>query len=131
MISRCCGCYVCDSVQEQIGQVLAKLWALKSWLKLPSPSSDKYKKVFTFSGYGDGPVYNPLMGLVLLLLPFNGLFSRTTWVSRHQKGKNNLDFTGARDSEWQWHQLGRMQVCTSLQTDNHTSTPPLLMGLVM
>jgi len=27
-----------------------------------------------------------------------------------------------RDSEWQWHQLGRMQVCTSLQTDNHAST---------
>ena len=33
--------------------------------------------------------------------------------------------TGARDSEWQWHQLGRMQVCTSLQRDNHASTPPL------
>ena len=30
-----------------------------------------------------------------------------------------------RDSECQWHQLGYMQVCTSLQTDNHTSTPPL------
>jgi len=30
-----------------------------------------------------------------------------------------------RDSEWQWHQLGYMQVCTSLQTDNHASTPPL------
>ena len=27
--------------------------------------------------------------------------------------------------EWQWHQLGRMQACTSLQTDNHASTPPL------
>jgi len=27
--------------------------------------------------------------------------------------------------KWQWHQLGRMQVCTLLQTDNHTSTPPL------
>ena len=27
--------------------------------------------------------------------------------------------------EWQWHQLGHMQVCTSLQTDNHASTPPL------
>jgi len=27
--------------------------------------------------------------------------------------------------EWQWHQLGYMQVCNSLQTDNHTSTPPL------
>ena len=57
--------------------------------------------------------------------PFNGLFSGTTRVSRYQKGKANLDFTEARDSEWQWHQLGRMQVCTSLQIDNHTSTPPL------
>jgi len=27
-----------------------------------------------------------------------------------------------QDSEWQWHQLGHMQVCTSLQTDNHAST---------
>ena len=44
---------------------------------------------------------------------------------RYQKGKTNLDFTEARDSEWQWHQLGHMQVCTSLQTDNHSSTPPL------
>jgi len=33
--------------------------------------------------------------------------------------------TEARDSEWQWHQLGHMQVCTSLQIDNHASTPPL------
>jgi len=48
-----------------------------------------------------------------------------TWVSRYQKGKANLDFTEARDSEWQWRQLGHMQVCISLQTDNHTSTPPL------
>jgi len=46
-------------------------------------------------------------------------------VSQYQKGKTNLDFTEARDSEWQWHQLGRMQVCTSLHTDNHASTPPL------
>ena len=57
--------------------------------------------------------------------PFNGPFSGTTRVSRYQKGKTNLDFTEARDSEWQWHQLGYMQVCTSLQTDNHASTPPL------
>ena len=54
--------------------------------------------------------------------PFNGPFSGTTWVSQYQKGKTNLDFTEARDSEWQWHQLGCMQVCTLLQTDNHTST---------
>ena len=53
------------------------------------------------------------------------LFSGTTQVSRYQKGKTNLDFTEARDSEWQWHQLGHMQVCTSFQTDNHVSTPPL------
>jgi len=41
------------------------------------------------------------------------------------KGKTNLDFTEARDSEWRWYQLGHMQVCTLLQTDNHASTPPL------
>jgi len=48
-------------------------------------------------------------------------------VSRYQKGKTNLDFTEARGSEWQWHQLGRMQlqVCNSLQTDNHASTPSI------
>jgi len=44
-------------------------------------------------------------------------------VSWYQKGKTNLNFTEARDSEWQWHLLGHMQVCTSLQTDNHASTP--------
>jgi len=36
----------------------------------------------------------------------NGPFSRTTQVS----------------NEWQQHQLGHMQVCMSIQTDNHTST---------
>jgi len=41
------------------------------------------------------------------------------------------DAAGLTDKErleqekWQWHQLGHMQVCTSFQTDNHTSTPPL------
>ena len=58
--------------------------------------------------------------------PFNGSLSGTTQVSRYQKGKTNLDFTEARDSEWQWHQVGYMQVCTLLQTDNHTSTLPLV-----
>jgi len=49
----------------------------------------------------------------------------TTRESWYQKGKTNPDFVEARDSQWQWHQLGNMQVCTSLQTDNHVSTPPL------
>ena len=57
--------------------------------------------------------------------PFNGPLSGTTQLSRYQRNKTNLDFTEARDSEWQWNQLGHMQVCTSLQTDHHTSTPPL------
>jgi len=46
-------------------------------------------------------------------------------MSQYQKGKSNSDFTEARDSEWQWHQLGHMQVYISLQTYNHASTPPL------
>ena len=57
--------------------------------------------------------------------PFNGPFSGTTQVSRYQKFKTSLDFTEARDSEWQWHQLDHMQVCISLQIDNHASTSPL------
>ena len=45
--------------------------------------------------------------------------SGTTQLSRYwyQKGKKNLNFTKTRDSEWQWHRLGHMQVCTSLQTE--------------
>jgi len=43
-------------------------------------------------------------------------------VSWYQKGKTNLDFTETRDSEWQWH----TGIISLLQTDNHTSTPPLL-----
>ena len=52
---------------------------------------------------------------------FNGPFSGTTWVSWCQKGKTNVDFTEVRDSEWQWRQLGHVQVCT----DSQASTPPL------
>ena len=63
--------------------------------------------------------------------PMSGQF--TTYTHAHSalcpglpgRAGTSLDFTEARDSEWQWHQLGHMQVCTSLQTDNHTSTPPL------
>jgi len=46
-------------------------------------------------------------------------------VNLYQKGKTNLDFTEARDREWQWHQLDHMQVCTLLRTDNHANTPSL------
>jgi len=52
---------------------------------------------------------------------FKGLPGRAST----RKGKTDLDLTEARDSEWQWHQLGHIQVCTSLQRDNHASTPLL------
>jgi len=57
---------------------------------------------------------------LLLLHPFNSLFSRTTWVNRYQKGKTSLDLNEARDDEgfvMQWHQLDYMQpICTVLLT---------------
>jgi len=56
---------------------------------------------------------------------FNSLFSRTTWVSRHQKGKPFWILLEQQMMGWQWHQLDCMQIiCTSLQTDNHASTKP-------
>jgi len=54
---------------------------------------------------------------------FNGFFSGTTQVSRYKKGKTNLDFTEARDSEWQWHQLGHMQVSTLHQHPQPDARP--------
>ena len=70
--------------------------------------------------------YSSILFLTLLLLhPFNGHFSWTTWVSWHQKGKTSLDLNEARDDRvlgMQWHQLDQTQtVCISLQTDNHTT----------
>ena len=45
--------------------------------------------------------------------------SGTTRVSQHQEGKTNLDFSEARDSEWQWYQLGHIQAPCS----RHITTP--------
>jgi len=53
-------------------------------------------------------------------------FSRTTWVSRHQKGQPFWILLEQEMAGWEWHQLDHMQIiCTSLQTDNHASTSPL------
>jgi len=63
-----------------------------------------------------------------LLHLFNGPFFQDNLgksAPEKQNHTNQFGFTGARDSEWQWHQLGHMQTCTSPQTDNHASTPPL------
>jgi len=58
-------------------------------------------------------------------LPPNQQCQSTEGKSQYQEGKTNMNFTEARDSEWQWHLLGHMQVCTLLQSDNHASTQPL------
>jgi len=69
---------------------------------------------------------------LLLLLPFYSPLD-CVWdypgelepERQNREGKTNLEFTGARDSEWQWHQLGHIQICTSPQTSNHAGIPPL------
>jgi len=38
------------------------------------------------------------VNLINTLHLINGLFSKTTWVSRHQKGRTTLDFHEARDN---------------------------------
>ena len=87
----------------------------------------------TMGAYSANPVGSPnftagYQGAALKLgthtYPFNGPLSGTIWVSWYQKGKTNQDFIETTESEWQWHQLGHMQVCTSLQTDNHASNSP-------
>jgi len=65
-------------------------------------------------------VYAFLSKLVTHTHPFNGPLSGTTRVSRYQKGKTNLDFTGARDSVWQWYQLG---MCKSAARSRQITTP--------
>jgi len=50
--------------------------------------------------------------------PFNGPLSAITQMSRYQKGKTRLDFTVARDGEWQWHQLAVF--CISYCTFNRS-----------
>jgi len=54
-------------------------------------------------------------GRMPYLLPNQQRQSTEVYPERYQKGKTNLDFTESRDSEWQWHQLGHVQVCISLQ----------------
>jgi len=50
--------------------------------------------------------------------PFNGPFSGTTQVSRYQ----NLDFTEARDSEWQWLGSASLHLAPDRQPHQHTTT---------
>jgi len=53
--------------------------------------------------------------------PLTALFSGSTRVSEYQKGKNILDFTEARESERQWHQLGH--ICKSAPHSRQITMP--------
>jgi len=58
--------------------------------------------------------------------PFDDLFSRTTWVSQHQKVKPIWILMKQGMIRWQWHLLDHTQIiCISLQTDNHASNSSL------
>jgi len=89
--------------------------------KLPNMAIARFGDVV----YGCWPVVVS-WSLLQLLHPFNGLFSRTTWVSRHQKSKPFWSLLEHGVLVWRWHQLDHTQIiCTSLQADNHASTSPL------
>jgi len=66
----------------------------------------------------EGSVYHPEN--THIHIPFNGPLSGTTQVSRHQKGKTDLDSTEARDSERQRHQLG---ICKSAPRSRQITMP--------
>ena len=61
---------------------------------------------------------------MLQLSYINGPLSGTTRVSRYEKGKTNLDFTEARDSEWQWHQLHGPYASLHLASDRQPGQHP-------
>jgi len=65
--------------------------------------------------------------LLLLLYPFNGLFSRTTWVSRYQTGtRSSAIAEGPRDASYQWKtcQLPRNSAETT-----YTTSPDQIDGM--
>jgi len=75
------------------------------------PSAQPYVPTLAAACGMAGKYYKHLLIALYAIIhtrPFNGPLSGTTHVSHYQKGKTNLDFTEARDSEWQWHQLGHM-----------------------
>ena len=109
-------------------RTLQEAWEPWSWMpKQPAGGCINYlqrriiAKVATADWYPLHRPYHccPLINIHTYKHLFNGPFSGTTHVSRYQKGKTNLDFTEARDSEWQWQQSGPiLSVFPTLCTPN-------------
>jgi len=57
--------------------------------------------------------HEPIVELLLLPHPINSIFSMTTWVSRHEKGKPFWILLEQEMMRLQRHQLDHMQIiCT-------------------
>jgi len=67
-----------------------------------------------------------MINIDLLLDPFYGLFSKTTWVSRARKVEPFWILIKQEMMGWQWHQLDHMEIiCTSFKTENDASISSL------
>ena len=131
--SRLAGVMCCRTRQSSCTRICSVWWLMRpiaSWTKALRWRCNR------LSGYCQVWNNTQLVYLLLavvtlsaLLHSFNGLFSRTAWVSHCQNGKTFLDCNEARDGGvlwWHCHQTGHIQtVCTLLQTDNHASTSSL------
>ena len=77
-------------------------------------------KVFSCKG---NHMFSITLAIQQCITDYNGLTGDEQLMHRSVAGMvftQGVTCADARDSKWQWHQLGRIQVCTSLQTDNHT-----------
>ena len=121
---------------ETMACSMALSWTRMHWLgsyfirKLSTITHNNSVKMWlAIDTYFNQSITDQLRLLLPLLHPFNNLFSKTTWISRYQKGKTSLDLK--RGKRWwglgmQWHQLDHMQtICTSLQRDNQPHQHPI------
>jgi len=78
------------------------LWIICVTCQTPFPSLPKHCQGAEWKNQRNENVKH---NILLLLHPFNGLFSRITWVSWHQKGKPFWILLQQEMMGWQWHQL--------------------------
>ena len=132
-INQCSGCSVLG-----LNTTLLYLWTLSMtvattawhWNEMPSPGwyydNIVFHKLLSFSPSSMHACRLYVLLALLLLQPFYGPLDFVRDYpgepAPEKYNQNQSGFPGARDSEWQWDQLGHMQICTSLQTDNHAST---------
>ena len=93
-------------------------------------STQKTQYLSTAASPNRTPIkYGVSLANMLCFVHYYYCFTRLTALFSGEPGKTSLDLYEARDDcalGWQWHQLDRMQtICTSLQTDNNTSTSPV------